>query len=588
MIVPMKKVSIIVQSKDAASTTERLRSLGALHIEHQRTPKGEDVDAIRGDIALIGRAAGVLSREEFLKTPVSEPSGEIVDWRFSAKHVIDAWKRLDQAQEYARNLKDLIATWKPWGDFDPRGIKSLTEKNTFIKLYQIPVRDMKKLPSGLIIKRLFTVRGIVHCAVISDKEFDIPFKKLALPKLSLREMHLRLDESRRVIEWIKEDIKKHLCYCPVFNRIKVSLEKELEFNETLRGMGQSGEIVYLKGYIPNDGADNLLSEAKKNRWGIIITEPSEEDNVPTLIRNPRWVSIIAPVFKMMEVFPGYKELDMSFWFLIFFSIFFGMLIGDAGYGAIFFALTLFARIKFGRRVKDKSVFILFYLLSSCAIIWGALSGTFFGQQWLPQTVKPLIPALRNSKDVQAFCFFLGAVHLSIAHLWRVIVKLPSFKALADIGWTLILWGAFFLAKMLILGDSFPEFGKWLFIAGALFVVLFTNPSRNVLKGISSGVGGLLLNLVNSFTDVVSYIRLFAVGLATVAIADAFNEMALGIGYNSFLTGAATAFILLVGHALNMVLGPLAILVHGLRLNVLEFSGHLDVKWGGFSYKPLKK
>ena len=93
---------------------------------------------------------------------------------------------------------------------------------------------------------------------------------------------------------------------------------------------------------------------------------------------------------------------------------------------------------------------------------------------------------------------------------------------------------------------------------------------------------------NSFTDIVSYIRLFAVGLATVAVADAFNKMAMDIGYNSILTGTATSLILLLGHGLNIILGAMSILVHGVRLNVLEFCSHLDINWSGFSYKPLEE
>ena len=199
-----------------------------------------------------------------------------------------------------------------------------------------------------------------------------------------------------------------------------------------------------------------------------------------------------------------------------------------------------------------------------------------------------MPALRDSQHIQSLCFLIGAIHLSIAHLWRSVMKLPSVRALSELGWVLILWGAYFLAKMLILADAFPQFALWFFVAGASLVVLFTNPMRNILRGISSGFGNLLLNFVNSFTDVVSYIRLFAVGLATVAIADAFNKMAMDIGYNSVFTGIVTSLILILGHALNMILGSLAIIVHGVRLNVLEFCSHLDIKWSGFSYKPLKE
>lgn len=588
MIVPMKKVSIIVQSKDAAPVIERLRSLRVLHVEHQKVPSGRDVSTLREDIAFVDRAINILSVEEFSKAQARDTAGELVDWRFSARHIIGSWKRLDQVEEYGRVLKEAISTWERWGDFDPKTLKELAGKNIYVRLYQIPVKEMKKLPPGAIVERFFTSKGMVHCAVVSDQAIEMPYKELVPPRSSLGEMRARLEESKQVAGWIKEDMRRHVSYLGAFSRLKKSFEKELEFHEALNGMGASGTIVYLVGFIPYDSTEPLLELSRKERWGIVISDPSEEDRIPTLIRNPRWVSIIEPVFKALEIIPGYKELDISFWFLVFFSVFFGMLIGDAGYGLVFFGLTLFAQIKFGKKLKNKSVIVLFYLLSFCAVIWGALTGTFFGQEWLPQSVRPLIPALRDSKTIQIFCFFLGALHLSIAHLWRIIVKLPSVKALSEVGWALIIWGAFFLAKMLILGHAFPPFGKWLFIAGAFLVVFFTNPTKNVLKGIGAGFGNLLLNIVNSFTDVVSYIRLFAVGLATVAIADAFNKMAMGIGFNGILTGIATSLIIILGHSLNIVLGPLAILVHGVRLNVLEFSNHLDVKWSGFSYKPLQK
>ena len=166
--------------------------------------------------------------------------------------------------------------------------------------------------------------------------------------------------------------------------------------------------------------------------------------------------------------------------------------------------------------------------------------------------------------------------------------MPSLAALADAGWILVLWTAFFLAKTLVLGDSFPYFGKWLLVSGLALVILFTNPQRNILKGIVEGLGTVALSLMNNFTDVVSYVRLFAVGLAGVAIADAFNSMAALVGHKGILAIIVSAFILIVGHALGIVLGPVSVLVHGVRLNVLEFSGHANVTWSGNAYKPLKE
>ena len=327
---------------------------------------------------------------------------------------------------------------------------------------------------------------------------------------------------------------------------------------------------------------------ESEKWGLVVEDPLETDNVPTLVRNPRWVEIIRPVFKMINTIPGYREVDISFWFLLFFSVFFGMLVGDAGYGAIFFIINLFCHTRFKNKVKDKSIFFLTYTLSLCAIIWGILTGTFFGQAWLPQRLEPLLPFLRENKSLQALCFLIGAMHLSIAHLWRFIRKMPSIRAFSEAGWICILWVAYFLARSLILGEGFPKEGKGLFVIGAGLIILCTNPSRNIFKTIGSGIGAFLLHIVNSFTDLVSYIRLFAVGAATVAVADAFNQMAQGIGGGNLLAGFLTAFVLLFGHTLNILLGAMAVLVHGVRLNVLEFSSHLNMEWSGVEYAPFKR
>jgi V/A-type H+-transporting ATPase subunit I len=296
--------------------------------------------------------------------------------------------------------------------------------------------------------------------------------------------------------------------------------------------------------------------------------------------------MIKPVLGLLGLTPGYHELDVSMLFLIFFSIFFGILIGDAGYGLVYILLTVLLTIWLHKKMllntEMKTIFSLFYVLGSCAIIWGLLTGTFFGQGWL----TPLIPQLNNATFMTTFCFFLGAFHLSIAHSWRAYLKIPSLTAIADVGWICILWAAFFLARTLILGEAFPPWGLWLVAAGVVLVILFTNPQANILRGIGEGLGTVALSFMNNITDVISYIRLFAVGLATLAIAETTNFLASGFG-DGVVAIVAGAVILITGHGLNIVLGPMSVLVHGVRLNVLEFSGHANVTWSGVTFEPLK-
>ncbi|MDP2929203.1 MAG: hypothetical protein Q8O01_03970 [Candidatus Omnitrophota bacterium] len=581
----MKKVFVLTQGRDVSETIRSLRKLGVVHVENQEIPKGEDINSLHEDLSIIEKAINILGSLEFYKKCDIRSAKMLKDWRFAAKHLVDAKSRHDQLWEYSLSLKEKISQWAAWGDFDPAGVGELSGKGVNIKFYQIPAKRLSDVEGGAILKVISTVKGMANCLAISRDKISLPYKELAVPTIGVKEMGERLAENFEMIERIKSEIRKYVCYYERFILIKKAFEKELEFREAVRGMASSGEISYLKGYVPMDQVKAVSAHAAKERCGILITEPSDEDRVPTLIRSPKWISIIKPVYKLLEILPGYKELDVSPLFLIFLGLFFGMIIGDAGYGALYILLTLTAQIKLRSRVRDKRIFFLLYFFSACAIFWGILTGTVFGQEWYVRAgYKPLVPVLNNTKFIQAFCFFLGAFHLTLGHLWQFARKLPSLTAFADIGWIAVLWSAFFFARMLILNDPLPAFVNFSLLAGISLAVFFTNPQKNILKTIGEGLGTVALSIVNNFTDVVSYVRLFAVGLAGVAISDTVNTLSGIFGGDNF---AAKMVIIFLGHTINILLGPISVLVHGIRLNVLEFSGHVGLTWSGIPYKPLE-
>ncbi len=587
MIVSMKKVAVITQAKDSLVTLNKLRSLGVLHVEHEQPPKGKNITVLHEETALLNQALSILSgiKIEPKNAPADKelPVGQVI-----ARHIVDLYKHKEQLTEYLRTLSIRIKQYEEWGDFEPQSLRELAARDIFAGLYQMPLKQLEQLGDDIAVSKLCVKGGVANCLLVSRKKIEIGLKEIPLPQMGLAEMRKRREQDSQAILHIEQQLVDQVGYQVSLNQVKSGLEKELEFEEALAGMGQADALAYISGYIPFDSVEKLTRQAKQEQWAIRIDEPGQEDNIPVLLRNPAWISIISPIFKFLEILPGYRELDISLPFLIFFSIFFGILIGDAGYGLVYFMITFFLHQKARKNNKSAGGFFLFYVLSLCAIIWGLCTGTFFGQEWvLKAGYQPLIPALNDEKALQRFCFFLGAVHLSIAHTWRAVIKLPSLSALADLGWVCVLWASFFIASMFILGDAFPFFGKWLLIAGITLVIFFTNPQKNILKGIAEGLGTLALSLMNNFTDVVSYIRLFAVGLAGVAIADAFNAMAASAMASNVFALVMSALIVLVGHTLGIVLGPVGVLVHGVRLNVLEFSGHANVSWSGQNYKPLK-
>jgi V/A-type H+-transporting ATPase subunit I len=275
-------------------------------------------------------------------------------------------------------------------------------------------------------------------------------------------------------------------------------------------------------------------------------------------------------------------------------LFFALLIGDAGYGLIFLTGTYLIRKKAPNSPPEP--FILMYVLAFATIIWGAVSGTWFGAEkiaQLPIFKTIVIERVNSFIDInQSFmmyiCFLIGAVHLTVAYGTIALRVINSLKALAQLGWILIIWSMFFVAGKLVLGKNLPGCAAVIFPLGVTLILLFSYPQRNMLRGIGVALGDLPLRVISSFSDVISYLRLFAVGYATVAVASSFNDMALRIGFNNILGGSISAIILFLGHGLNIILGLLAVIVHGIRLNMLEFSSHLGMQWSGIEYNPFKE
>ena len=590
MIVAMKKAAIIVQAKDAEGAVLELRSLGTVHVEYSRPPASADINALKEDINTAAAAINIISGPVCKKTPAVEQS-KLSDWKTAAGHIVDLAKRLEQLSAYSQVLTGQIQEWERWGDFDPQEIEKLQGKGIYTRFFQVSLKEISRIPAGVVAKEVFRRSGFAYWVIISQGKLEMPFQEIPLPKMGLMKMRARAYEDQRASEKIAEEISGHLVHLQALVEAKKDLEGQLEFHQALEGMGSQDNIAYLSGYIPIEQVGNLEKVAQQEQWGLLVREPTDEETPPVLLRNPHWVRLIDPVLKMLGISPGYRELDASPVLLVFFSVFFGILIGDAGYGLAYLLLTAWFQKKKGINPRNADIFYLFYTLSSCAIIWGIFTATFFGQSWLVgYGIKPLVPALNEPAIMQKFCFFIGALHLSIAHAWRGILKFPHPSCLADIGWIAVLWVSFYMAGALILGQAFPAFGLPAALCGIVLVLFFSEPRRNPLKGLGAGFVSVTfgLSFMSAFTDVVSYVRLFAVGLAGVAIADTTNAMAAGLGAGA-AGFSAGVLIRVVGHALNIVLGPIAILVHGVRLNVLEFGlNHTGLTWSGERYKPLQE
>ena len=623
MIVPMKKVTLIVTTNDREKVLVKLGEIGILHVQSLDKGSTQAAEDLKNRGLRIKKALNSLSKIENSNRQITSS----IDPEDLAIQILTLKDSQSRMRFEIKELKKNKAALLPSCDCSPDMIPLLRRRNIFIRLYISTEKRLREIsiPSYVdrAVKHAFSKTSVVlnkvgKCkphyggtraiykrvgrrgkeviiAVISrDPNFSIPLKELPFPKKSLVEADSEIQKKEYEYQKICQELEEVSRYRIDLLLGLSEIQEEIEVQKARDSLGSTGTLDYIQGFCPKKGIGKLRELARENSWGLVISEPSPKDTPPTLIQNPKWVRIIEPVFKMIKTLPGYNEYDISLWFLVYLGIFFAILIGDAGYGLVFLVATAVLNVKYQDIPRDS--IRLAYVFSTTTLLWGTLTGNWFGIEAMsqhPALEKMAIPSLNaftgdNQSVLMLVCFIIGASHLSVAHLIACVRAMNSLKALAEIGWVLIVWGIFFVIRKLILGAEQPTFSLWILAIGAVLVILFASPHKNMMKQIGAGLGNFVTKAVNCFSDIISYIRLFAVGMATVAVAASFNEIAYNLGFGSIVAGLGSALILALGHGLNIVMAALAVVVHGVRLNMLEFSSHLGMQWSGIAYRPFKR
>ncbi|MFO7936484.1 MAG: hypothetical protein R6V06_02630 [Kiritimatiellia bacterium] len=341
--------------------------------------------------------------------------------------------------------------------------------------------------------------------------------------------------------------------------------------------------------MPAENDKKLLETARKNNWGVLIRNPREDERVPTLLRPPAGFKAMRSLFSALGINPAYNEADVSVPFFCFFSIFFAMLVGDGGYGILIMVLTLWSARRF--RNAPRSPFILMFVFSLATVIWGVLSNSWFGTH--PEIISnPVSEWLTNAKtgngNMMLICFTLGVLHLSTARIWNAVSLYPNTKFLAEIGWVGVIWFMYFASGSIVGVLPSPGIVMKTVLGISIVLIACFMLKKSELKTQGANLGMLPLTLISCLGDIISYVRLFAVGLASVKVAENFNQMALGLDMPFILKLPCMILILLAGHALNFAMAGLSVLVHAVRLNTLEFSNHKGITWSGYAFTPFRR
>ena len=634
MIVPMKKISLIILGDKKKQTLKELKNLGLLHIEITEG-SGERLARLKEKMSLLESTALVLSERVTKQTEQKKIiPNEAYEVAKRVNVLLDEKKLLQGEQITLINELDRL---KEWGDINLESLSELAEKNVKIALYEASKTEYEALDPSVTTISLEKTKTSVKFLVIGDETEAIrslTHLKLKLPELSTEKIRQKIAEINRKTEEIDGELS---VFAECVQGIKAAIqscEKEIEFEIYATGMNDENlseasensiSVAHFTGYIETEKLDSLTEAARANSWGLLIEDPTEEDNVPTKLKNNKFVSLIYPLTDFLGTVPGYFEYDISGWFLAFILIFFGIIFGDGGYGLLILLVAAIPVLKsLISKKRVQPAFLLIGLFGLSTLLWGTVTCTWFGlsPEQLPQWLKGLsIPVISNvygdklwhpfwtsgdiglttSQNLQIFCFTLALVQLSVAHIKGAARNRKSLKMLGDIGALLQLLGIYYLVLSLVVNAEVFSFSLVLFgipvgtvaiaLIGIGFVMsfIFANYEGSVIKSILNSLTNIvsvLLGVVNVFSDIVSYIRLWAVGLAGAAISATVNELA-GPLFGNLMFMVLAIILLVFGHGLNMILNILSVIVHGIRLNTLEFSSHLDMSWSGHKFKPFK-
>ena len=603
MIEKMKTVRIVAQTSRKKELLDELRRLGIVHIAEKHSADPAALEWFSGlqrtwsllaDYRTEEKEEGLLSDDEF------------EELLLNARTALDRRKLL-----YAERTQAVLALdrLKSWGDFSPSEVRRLARDGIDIHFYRMGKKEVRKLTedSDVRMLRLSPVEGMEAVAVVGRLPAGFPATEFPMPEKGPRELAADIEEHDRGIAECDAVLKEAASHDASFAHQILKAQNAAEYSgvsETLEG--EDG-LIWLGGYIPAAEVEGFKAAASKNGWAWAMEDPAEDDeHVPTKIRYNKITRLMIPVFDILGTVPGYREYDISFWFLGFFTLFFAMIIGDAGYGCVFLLAAIGMTLK-TRKLGNAT--LLLFVLSLATIVWGAVTGTWFGLEGamkVPFLKAMVIPSFANypqyfegvtnisqQNAIMKFCFSIGTIQLALACLMNVRRKLPQkdLSFIADIGWLCSICALYFVVLFLVIGQAVNMgTAAAVIVTGFLLVVLFGGmaPGLSFGKGLKAGLGNaftVFLDTISAFGNIMSYIRLFAVGLASLAIAQSFNNMAAGFTGAGVVAGAAIMFI---GHLLNIVMGFLSVIVHGIRLNLLEFSGQLGMEWSGTAYDPFKE
>ncbi len=606
MIVKMMKYNIVLFSAERERFIERLRELGMVDITtsgwEPTEADRELVTAIESRTKALAALEQFVASEEYVAGAANVVEGKAFELYQSAQSTIAAAK-----SENAR-LQKILEEWLPWGDFDCSVLEKLADNGVVLRYFTAQRATFDKSSAewgesfniGVVGEDDSAVRFVVigngtEEIAIDAQEQKAPTKNTAELKAEIARNEAEIEAQNAILSAVADaraEIEAELATLKSKMqdvRIEATADKAAE-----------GLLLVMEGWAEKDNAEKV--DAALNDYPNVVyvkENPSEEDETPVKLKNNRFARLFEMIGGLYAL-PKYGTLDMTPFFAPFYMLFFAICLNDAGYGAIIFALGLALRLKGGEKMRTPSY--LSMICGGATTIFGLCTGSCFGMT---------IPTALFDFQVEFFSWSLalGVFQILLGMALDIVFKARTFgitTVFAKLGWFIVLLSACLAGGLQMLNEAwvipgFTTSSVAFYVAlgvGALLMLFLNDIKRNPLMNFASGLWDTYNNITGLLSDVLSYIRLFAIGLSGGVLAQVFNSLALGLtglegGIEQFGVGTifqilgATA-ILLVGHGINLFMSAISSFVHPMRLTFVEFYKNAGFEMTTRAFEPLTK
>ena len=591
----MKKLTFLVFYKEYQEFLERMGELGVLHVVEKQQGALDNAE-VQEQMRLLSRYAGAI---EALSKVASEPA--------DTSKLSETLPLLGQ---YDQLLADKAATESriqllakdeqmlaPWGNFEPASVERLIKAGYDINFFACATRLYKEeweSEYNAIVIRSDKSKVYFITVTAPGTEISIEAELCRLPQTSLHALTQEIEVLKvKVVELDKQLVAFANAHLADFKAAHEALQADINFSKVALSADSvaDNKLMLLQGWAPEKTLDTVREYLDKTGHYYQIDDPTAEDDIPIQLSNNKFFRLFEPLTKLYML-PKYGELDLTMFFAPFFMLFFGLCLGDMGYGLlIMLALPIFTKLFQLINPEFKSTLVFLFGLST--VLAGSLTGTAFGFSLYDLDV----PFLQKMKDVlyqdnQAM-FYLSLIIGCVQILFGMVLKAVNlaiqlgFKyAISTIGWILLLVG---IAVGVLTGSMGTTWFMVLMIAAGCMIMLYNSPGKNIFLNIGLGLWDAYNMVTGLLGDVLSYVRLFALGLSGGILASVFNSLAVGMSPDVPVVGfLVTALIFLAGHGLNIFMNILGSMVHPMRLTFVEFFKNSGYEGGGQEYKPFKK